>query len=264
MTDQAPSNETVADDGARRERGWLRSSLELLLVDRTTLFASLTAALALTISRYHMNVAEYRRLFATNAAAALPSWLTPVAEYLYWFAGSAVLFLVLPRIVGRLFGIRGEQLGAGLGDVRYGLKTAALLYLVMLPAVLVASRTDAFGQHYPMSPGALTSVRSLLSYETGYAAYFVAWEFVFRGLLCVALFPRLGGAALFLQAIPFAVLHAGKPELEAYGSIPAALALGALAVRTGSFWYGALLHVAVAWTMDLLAMASTHRFPKAW
>ena len=264
MTTDEPSPRTNSESAASTTADFFRTSLPLLTVDRTTLFAALAAAVALTVSRYHVNVAEYRRLFATDAAAALPGWLTPVAEYLYWFTGSAVLFHGLPRVVGRLLGIRGESLGAGSGDVRFGLKAAALLYLGMLPLVFVVSRTDAFGQHYPMSPGALTSVRALLAYETGYAAYFVAWEFVFRGLLCVALFPRLGAATLYLHAIPFAVLHAGKPELEAYGSIPAALALGVLAVRTGSFWYGAILHVAVAWTMDVLAMASTHRFPKAW
>ena len=64
-------------------------------------------------------------------------------------------------------------------------------------------------------------------------AYFVAWEFVFRGWMLFGLAPRLGpGLAIVLQALPFSLMHTGKPELEAYGLILAGLALGALAWRT--------------------------------
>ena len=40
---------------------------------------------------------------------------------------------------------------------------------------------------------------------------------------------------------------------ESFGSIAAGLALGVLALRTGSFWYGAGLHATIAVFMDLLA-----------
>ncbi len=234
---------------------WVRRQLEPLAADRLTLFSGLVAAVTLTASRYHLSTGEYRRIFG---APSTPD----IAEHLYWFVGSFALFFVLPLSLARLFRIDWRALGTGLGDVRYGLKATALLYLVMLPFVVGAAFSPAFASHYPMSGGASASLRTLVGYELAYASYFVGWEFVFRGLLCVALFPRLGGAALVLQTIPFAVMHAGKPEAEAYGSIVAGLALGALAVRARSFWYGALLHAAVATTMDLAALATSHRLPK--
>jgi hypothetical protein len=189
----------------------------------------------------------------------------PTQGHLYWFYASALLFMGLPLALRRAIpGLRGADLGTGLGDWRLGLKISGFLYAVFLPFVVGAALTGTFSQHYPLSGGANANGAALLVYEIGYLTYFVGWEFVHRGLLCVGLYPRFGAIVILLHMIPFAVMHGGKPEPEAYGSIIAGLALGAVAVRTRSFWWGALLHFAVALTMDVLALALTGRFPKAW
>lgn len=260
----------------------VREHLAILRADRLVWFAGLTAAFVLTVSRYHASTGEYHRsLRPTFASAGGPfAWLSrallgdgaitdfvrhataPIAPYLYWFWGSAFLFFVVPMALAALTpGVKTSDLGAGAGDWRYGLKATALLYFVMLPFVVAVSFTPAFANHYPLSHEAARSWSALISYQVGYAAYFVGWEFVYRGLLCVALYPRLGAGVIVLQAIPFAVMHGGKPELEAYGSIVAAIALGAVAVRARSFWYGALLHALIATTMDALALTQTGRWP---
>lgn len=268
--------------GHRLKTG-LSAHLALLGADRRTLFATLSAAVVLTVSRYHLSTAEYHRLAVgewaqhgglfghlafklhlARASSLLEAATGPVADYLYWFLGAMTLFFAAPLLVGRALGLRPGELGAAFGDWRYGLRTTLVLYLVMLPFVVLASSMPAFTGHYPMSGGAVTSWRSLLTYELGYMSYFVGWEFVYRGLLCVALYSRVGPAAILLHTTPFAVMHAGKPELEAYGSVIAGLALGVVAVRARSFWYGALLHGAVALTMDLLAIGRTARWPEAW
>ena len=51
------------------------------------------------------------------------------------------------------------------------------------------------------------------------------------------------------------MVHFQKPLPETMGSIIAGLALGTLALRTSSIWGGALLHVAVALTMDSVGIA---------
>lgn len=263
----------------------LRAHFALLATDRLTLFATLTAAVVLTFSRYHFSTGEYGRLFRAEYAptgglfAALARGLfgdgrataftahatAPVAEYVYWFGGSLALFLIVP-IVGAavLPGIRIRDIGLGRGDWRYGLKAAGFLYLVMLPFVVLVSFTPAFANHYPLASSATTGFGPLTAFELSYWAYFIGWEFIYRGLLCTALYPRLGAPVILLHTIPFAVMHAGKPEAEAFGSILAGLALGVVAVRARSFWYGALLHAAVAFTMDVLAMTQTHRWPTTW
>ena len=44
------------------------------------------------------------------------------------------------------------------------------------------------------------------------------------------------------------MIHFGKPGIETFGSFPVGLALGYLAARSGSIWYGVLLH----WTIALM------------
>ncbi len=283
LTVIAPPDESVPAPAAGERWRFVRTYLRLLEADRTTWFVCLTSAIVLTISRYHATTGEYdtiaghfaRRggLFAAAAEAAhLPAaakWLaaatSSTAEYLYWFLSSVVLFAVLPLIAAAVTpGIRSREFGIGPGDWRYGLKAAGFLYAFMLPFVIGASFTHAFSTEYPMCAGATNNWRALLIYEACYAAYFIGWEFVYRGLLCNGLYSRYGAVVILLQAIPFAVMHAGKPEPESYGAIVAAIALGVIAVRARSFWYGALLHSAVAATMDALAMTHTHRWPRHW
>jgi membrane protease YdiL (CAAX protease family) len=76
------------------------------------------------------------------------------------------------------------------------------------------------------------------------------------------LLPSWGKAgAVLVQVAPFTVMHFGKPELEALGSVVAGVALGLLALRTRSFWYGALTHAVVAVTMDVLGAWPALRHP---
>jgi len=59
--------------------------------------------------------------------------------------------------------------------------------------------------------------------------------------------------AVFATMLPFVVIHYGKPEPEVFGSIVAGVALGLLALRTRTFWYGAFIHIAAAMSMDIFA-----------
>jgi membrane protease YdiL (CAAX protease family) len=134
----------------------------------------------------------------------------------------------------------------------------------MLPGVYLAQKTSTFANQYPLAgsyaytlvrPGKAEVSPGLFAiYELGYMAYFVGWEFFFRGWMLNGLLPKFGRAgALLIPMVPFAIMHMGKAEPEALGSIVAGLALGILALRTRSFWYGFLVHAVVALWMDLLS-----------
>src|SRR5690606_8230997 len=82
----------------------------------------------------------------------------------------------------------------------------------------------------------------------------VSLEFFFRGFMLKALAPRLGSSAIFVMVVPYCMIHFGKAMPETLGAIVAGLVLGTLAMRTRSIWGGVLLHIAVALTMDLLAV----------
>ena len=65
---------------------------------------------------------------------------------------------------------------------------------------------------------------------------------------------RLGPYVIFVMTIPYCMIHFGKPIQETLGAIVAGILLGFMALKTRSIWLGAALHIAVAWTMDGLAV----------
>jgi membrane protease YdiL (CAAX protease family) len=242
-------------------RGYLRE----LASEPTVVIAGSSAVLV--ISHYQAATTYFREVFGSRfdghpAIVALP--------YFWWFGASIALYLVVPLALS--YATRGSftrRYGFGLGDVKAGFWITGLFLAVMLPAVWFIAGSKAFEGTYPLAgQGAFTikgadgkehvSGALFAVYEASYFAYFVGWEFLFRGWMLNGLLPKFGRAgAILIQTAPFAVMHLGKPEIEALGSIVAGVALGVLALRTRSFWYGALLHGTVALWMDLLA---SHRY----
>lgn len=220
------------------------------------------ASALLIVAHYQGSAGYFRNVvgarFDSHPAAA-------VLGHFWWFAMSVALYLVMPLVLA--VATRGSfhrRYGLGLGEWKVGLAISALFIALMLPAVWVASQLESFKGMYPLAGNAAfqlvyegkaqISWKLFALYELAYCAYFVAWEFFFRGWMLNGLLPRWGrGAAILVQVAPFAVMHLGKPELEALGSIVAGVALGILALRTRSFWYGAVIHGTIAVWMDWLS-----------
>ena len=59
---------------------------------------------------------------------------------------------------------------------------------------------------------------------------------------------------ILVQIIPYVLMHGGKAEMEAFGSLPVGLALAYLAVKTESIWYGVLLHGSIAIMFNALIL----------
>ncbi len=72
------------------------------------------------------------------------------------------------------------------------------------------------------------------------------WEFFFRGFILFAYARKFGPEALWLQAVPFALAHIGKPELETLSTIFGGFIFGWVGYRTRSFVYPFLIHWFVA------------------
>jgi membrane protease YdiL (CAAX protease family) len=195
-----------------------------------------------------------------------------LGEYVYWVGFRVGVFFVLPALF--VVWLPGERLR------EYGLSTKhffrhlwiyGALFLIVVPAVIMVSFTDAFANHYPFyKPWASTTFprplrwHDFLAWELMYAAQFFALEFFFRGFLLHALKRSIGAYSIFVMAVPYCMIHFGKPMPETLGAVAAGIVLGTLALRTGSIWAGVLIHVSVAWTMDWLALIQTGRLPKVW
>jgi membrane protease YdiL (CAAX protease family) len=179
-----------------------------------------------------------------------PGW--PGAAALLW---RSVLYLALPLLSLILLRLPPAKVGFSMGRPGLWLRDIGILYLVMLPLVFLASRQPSFQRAYPFFAFERLGVGSLLLGLTVRMVGMFAWEFLCRGYLLFGFERRVGGAAaIVIQTIPFAVMHAGKPAPEALGSIIAGVVLGIIALRNRSFIPGAILHWSVAATLDIFAL----------
>ena len=196
---------------------------------------------------------------AIEASAALRPYADLLA-FSWWSAAKVLGFLLLPMLHIKLLGgsLRdfGMPLGGAVGHGGPTLRWGRLyvgLYLLLLPVLVLASRNPAFRETYPFYRQVGRSTFDLLAWELQYALTFLCVEFFFRGYLLFGLRRALGSHAIFVMTVPYCLLHALKPAAESFGAIVAGIVLGTLALASGSIWFGVLIHVSVAWTMDLLA-----------
>ncbi len=137
----------------------------------------------------------------------------------------------------------------------------AVLYAVAAPLIVAASFTASFQDRYPFfHPAAGHSLWPYMyAWWALYWLQFCALEFFFRGFLLHGLTPRLGWAAIFAMALPYNMLHYGKPMPEALAAIVGGIVLGSLSLKTKSVWWGAALHISIAITMDICALTHAGR-----
>lgn len=243
-------------EALKREVLLFWSKLELIPV-----VVFVTAGLALWAYDYygsiHFFTSTIAPFFKIRWAVADP------ASYFYWYGCAFLMLMLVPQLVVRAMTFAKKDtsiptLGWGVGDWKLGLPAIAIFYGVMLPILCVVVWTSDFQGKYPLYDNADRSIGMFLSYELAYALYFVAWEYFFRGFLTFSLEKTLGFWTIFVQMLPFVVMHFGKPDLEAMSSVFGGIALGYLALRTRSFWYGVFIHAATAVSLDVLVVAVKH------
>ena len=182
---------------------------------------------------------------------------------LFHFLATAVLFLALPLwIVTRLMGEKAFDYGWGDGDRKAGMT----FFLVGAPLVLAiswfTSARPEFQREYPLFAYSLNSfslrggnIAFFALYQLAYLAFYMAWEFFFRGFLLFGLKPRLGaGGALLAQAVPSALLHYYKPGLELAAAFPGGIIFGLLALRCRSLKTVIALHWLLGFSLDLFIL----------
>ena len=223
-----------------------------------------TAIIALILMNYatidvSVQVGASEAIVAALGALSpeLDAWFVPYRGLVgpaVWALGCFACYFVLPALVARsLLGVNLRSLGLrgeALGDL---IKPFLALYIPLAVVVFIVAQTPAFQAMYPFYRDPVgfadAGVWALL-----YALQFFALEFFFRGFLCHGVRDVLGRHAIVLMTVPYVMIHFPKPIFETLGAAAAGLVLGFLSLRTGSIALGVLLHVAVAWTMDVAAL----------
>ena len=179
-----------------------------------------------------------------------------------WWGFTRIGGYLTPYLVWRFAFPKDSLLDLGLrvSGMRVHAWLYALFIVIMLPVLLIVSRQPDFGAYYPICANAGRSWAEFLIWEVAYIGQFIALEMFFRGwwIRTTRIF---GVGALFSMAVPYAMIHFGKPYLEACSAVIAGVVLGSLAIQTRSIWAGVLVHVTVALLNDILALDRKGRLP---
>jgi membrane protease YdiL (CAAX protease family) len=185
-------------------RKWLR--LDDLKFSREAVAVTIASTLLLMVDSYHS--------------------LTPVKAI-----DRIGLYLIIPLAM-ILIGFRRplREYGFTLGDWKAGLAITAGAIMVIAPLLWLIGRSDpAMRGYYSWQ---MTPAMPLYTFLD-----LVGWEFFFRGFILFSYEREFGAHALWLQAVPFALAHITKPEVETLSTI-----FGWVAWRTRSFLYPFLIH----------------------
>lgn len=125
--------------------------------------------------------------------------------------------------------------GFTFGDWKAGLALTGLAIVIGAPILWLVSTSDPSMQKYYASQ--LNLGLPIMSFLD-----LIGWEFFFRGWILFGYMRVFGDHALWLQAVPFALAHMGKPEVETLSTIFGGFLFGLVAWRTRSFIYPFLIH----------------------
>jgi membrane protease YdiL (CAAX protease family) len=185
------------------------------------------------------------------AAVTIFSTLLLIADHYYTFTSYKywdrfILYFVLPLFVILFFFRQNpKEYGFSFGDWKLGLIYTALAIFFITPILyfMASGNADMKTYYKGFLPGLpLTTFLDL-----------IGWEFFFRGWILFAYTRKFGHDALWLHAVPFALAHIGKPEVETLSTIFGGFAFGWVAYATKSFVWSFLIHWFISTFVILVA-----------
>jgi hypothetical protein len=128
----------------------------------------------------------------------------------------------------------------------------------MIPLIAAVSTQPDFLAVYPklkyLHPGHQAvghPAISALAYELSYGSDFLTIELFFRGFLVLAFVRFAGKASILPMAVFYCTIHFGKPLAECISSFFGGIILGVITYHTRSIWGGWIVHLGIAWLMEL-------------
>jgi membrane protease YdiL (CAAX protease family) len=191
------------------------------------------------------------------AVILISSTLTLIGSHYHPLLGDATLsalvfyFLIPVGIVLVAFRDDPRDYGLSLGDWRKGLLYSAGGIVLMAVVIGGLAQLEEFTQYYARGAFAGGQPREMLEFALRQGIYMFSWEFIFRGYMLFGLKERFGSLAIWIQAIPFAIMHLGKPELETLSTIFGGAAFGYIDLKSRSILPSVVIH----WAIYLMMVA---------
>jgi hypothetical protein len=204
-----------------------------------------------------MAIYAFRSVYKGHQAYMLAQNWDRITLYNYWYVTNQVVQAVSMVVPLWLLGKWSSgRLPAFHGLVKANMAGYLWLLLGAVPLVGMAAMQSDFQTYYPQYARMAVDGRTLhfgqiAIFELAYAFDFYATEYFFRGFLILA-FVRLVGPAMILPvAIFYVSIHFGKPLGETISSFFGGMLLGIFAHYSKSIWGGIMVHIGLAWLMEL-------------
>ncbi|MDW3194636.1 MAG: CPBP family intramembrane glutamic endopeptidase [Cytophagales bacterium] len=181
------------------------------------------------------------------------------SKLLFW--GVAPLTIVLPLLI---FHQRIEKRPAdyyGLRMNKVAVRTYLLLLAIAILVIIAGSFLSEIQEYYPrykysygnklVEHFGWSPWKTVAGYELSYAMNFLGVELFFRGFLILAFYRIVGPKVVLAMVASYAFLHFGKPIGETISSVFGGFILGVIALKTKNIWGGVMIHVGIAWAMEL-------------
>ena len=171
-----------------------------------------------------------------------------------------VFTMIIPMIV--FYRLYDRQLGSfyGLTLRNFNYKPYLFMLLIMAPLIIIASFIENFNDFYPIYKNNTAYIYlqvpewlPALVYELAYGWNFLTIEVAFRGFMILSLANLMGRNVVMPMVVTYCFYHFGKPGGEAISSIIGGYILGVIAYESRSVFGGIIIHVGIAWIMELFA-----------
>ncbi len=166
-----------------------------------------------------------------------------------------VVVLMIPVFIIWFIKDKGNQPFYGINALGNA-KPYFIMLLLMVPLIALASTQKDFLHTYPKvkflySLSFANEKWRYVLHELCYGFDFLSIEFFFRGFLILSLVKTCGPHSIIPVACFYCTIHLGKPMGEAVSSFWGGLLLGIVSYNTGSVWGGVIVHLGIAWMMEL-------------
>ena len=173
---------------------------------------------------------------------------------LYW-PTLLLITLTLLWFCWRLFNREQPFYGTSTRNMTW--KPYWLMLAIMAPLIALAATQPDFQAMYPKlrhitdyHASFLTPLHKLL-FELSYGSDFISIEMFFRGFLVLAFVKIAGRDAILPMACFYCTIHFGKPLGECISSFFGGMLLGIVVYNTRSVFGGLMVHLGIAWMMEL-------------
>lgn len=252
-----------------QERAEFLQSPQANRLDVRVIICLISAAILLAVRNYYLHAGTVTTTMLW-AAAFLPTELQHSTsqtieqladDRLYrlccWAGGQCVAFFVLPAFIVKV--VFRQRLADYGWKIRGSLRDWPLylaMYLALAPFLIWFSTHAEFQSMYPFyqAPADEPLWPRMFIWQFCYALQFISLEFFFRGFLVHGVKHRFGVYSIFVAAVPYCMIHFQKPFPETLSSIFGGIILGFMSLKNQSIVLGAVLHIAIAVTMDVSAI----------